>query len=228
MSRTTTMLTAAAAAALASSAAFARVVPVGLVNVPISAAALAADPTLAGYSTYDLQVSIDAGDHWAGASSRMDLHGTGGAFYTPAAFDADTGVSQFASVFANLAFDTFVTKPVLDPNNISIPGGSNSDVFPGSRPTATMPQTGNDRQLFDITWGDTGATNNPATGVQTIARLTIAKTAGSLAPAFIIGKVTGTANPSESNFFSYNLPEPTSLAVMSLGLGVVGLRRRSK
>jgi hypothetical protein len=222
MSRTTKMLAAAVGATLISSAAHASVAFVGLAPVPISAAALASDPTLANYKSYDLQVSISPGDHWAGASIIGTL--ANGNFYTPANFNADTGLSQFASAFAYLNNDTFLSKPgFVDPGQSSILG--NGTGVQGT--SATMPETNNNQRTIDVAWGDVHATDNPLAGIQSIARLTVSNTA--TIPSVFTGVLKVTSDPNAPNAYSFTLPpvpEPTSIAMLGMGLGAVALRRR--
>src|SRR2546430_2051011 len=59
------------------------------VPVPITATALAADPRLANYNTWDIRVSISPGDHWGGADMRAQLYGTL-KFYIPSSNDSNS------------------------------------------------------------------------------------------------------------------------------------------
>jgi len=249
------MLAAAVAGALSmSSAAFATlsfpvsvagpgqtVTGVSLVYVPYTTGALADDPNLANYNSYDLQVNVaptvgGAQDFWAGGDMRFQL--TAGHFYFPpdpdsSGVDSDTGLQSTVGLtgLRNVRFDTFVSRP-NDNQNVAVLGGSSSTIFPGSRPVATMPHSDNSANLIDINWGDTGAANNANGGSNTaspklVGRITISKDAvGSLN-----GRMTSTGDPSANYFFTGTvapIPEPTSIALMGLGLGAVALRRRTK
>jgi hypothetical protein len=220
--------------------------------VPTDTGALAADPSLSQYTVFDLQVQIDSGDHWAGADLRAQLLG-GAKFYIPPANDSNTAATA-ATRNANpyLRDDTMVFAPGTNGTRATILGSSSRKVPPDS--IATFPSNGNnflddsdpngtatlpanDMMLVDVQWGDTGAATNNLSGVQTIARLVV-KTQGVATTngvwGTVVGKVTGTSNPGTSNFFTFLLapagvvPEPTSVALMGLGLGAVALRRRVK
>jgi len=219
MSRTTKMLAAAVGVTLLSSAAQASISFVGLTPRAIAAGDVAADPTLAGYQSYDLQVSISPGDHWA-AASLLGTLGTG-TFYVPASFDADTGLQTIAAFVPNLNSDTFLSRPGLsDPGSGAVLGSASG------APSPTFPKASTDKKTIDVAWGDVNATQNNLSGIQTIARLTATTNA--------IGSFTGvlkvTSDPSSNTPFTFQIggvvPEPTSLAMMGLGLGAVALRRR--
>jgi hypothetical protein len=216
------MLAAAVGATLISSAAHASIAFVGLTPVAIDPTASAADPTLAGYKSYDLTVSISPGDHWAAASLLGTLNG--GTFYVPAKSDKDTGMADpdTLDLRPNLAFDTFVSRPgYVDPGAGAILGSASG------APAFTFPKSSNAKNAIDVAWGDVQATSNPLVGIQNIARLTI--TNGTL-PSVFTGTLKVTSDPNAQNPFSFTIPpvvpEPTSVALMGLGLGAVALRRR--
>src|SRR5262245_7650404 len=79
-----------------------------MVQVPISQDAINADPTLSGFKTFDLQVTLDPGERWISVDAKFVL--TKGTFYnTP----ANHGGANFPDKtlwgsFPELQFDTFV------------------------------------------------------------------------------------------------------------------------
>jgi hypothetical protein len=141
--------------------------------------------------------------------------------------------------------DTMIVLPVST-------AGSNGNILgksayaPASETGVTFPSNGsnfltafnttdnttfraaNSMDLVDVAWGDTGAASNNATnGTYTIARLTVK--VGS--QGTFLGRVGSTLNPTQPVSFTYILgggviPEPTSVALLGLGLGAVALRRR--
>ena len=251
MSRTQTMLAAAVGAALTSSAAFATITVVGLVPVTIPATAVSGSGgQLSNYETYDLKVSISAGDFWAGADIRAQA--LNGAKF----FAADNSGGDYTPTFRTggtgnyYAFDTAVTAPGFNGSRATILGSSSRKSPPDSN--ATFPSNGsnwgtgqddtftwtswvpaNGMQLVDATWGDPSAATNTATGLQTIARLTITKNGADAngSRAHIVGQVKATSDATLVTLFTFDIPpvpEPTSVALMGLGLGAVALRRRSR
>jgi hypothetical protein len=222
-----------------------------LVPVAIPAAAVSGSGgQLTNYQTFDLKVSISAGDFWAGADIRAQAKGTAqwfaadnsGGDYTPTFRTGGTGNYY--------AFDTAVTAPGFNGGRATILGSSSRKTPPDSN--ATFPSNGsnwgtgqddtftwtswvpaNGMQLVDATWGDPSAATNTATGVQTIARLTISKTGADAngVLATIVGQVKATSDATAVTLFTFDIPpvpEPTSVALMGLGLGAVALRRRSR
>ena len=94
--------------------------------------------------------------------------------------------------------------------------------------TATFPRTGNSKQTVDAAYGDTAnASADYPDGVYTLARLTV--TVGT--NGTVIGDVSAKSDPTHPVQFSFNIgggptPEPTSVALLGIGLGAVALRRR--
>src|SRR5712672_1233635 len=99
----------------------------------ISAGAKSADASLSGYTTFDVKVTVGAGDDW----TAQDLHVVldHGSFYVPAALNSNKSQSALWAVptFANLEYDTFVTAPnFTDPTilgRFSPQGGAGTEVF---------------------------------------------------------------------------------------------------
>jgi Tfp pilus assembly protein FimT len=133
-----------------------------LVNVPISQAAIAADPTLASCKTYDLQVTLDPGERWI--ATDMDAELSSGGFYNVS--DANGGgtvpVTFLWSQHPQAQFDTFVSG-----SSFSIP-----TVLGEFKPlghTAVFSSTST-----DVSWG---VVSDKGTGTFTVARLTISNNA---------------------------------------------------
>jgi hypothetical protein len=229
--------------------------PNASVNPQISSNALLDDPTLAGYCTYDLQVVVSSAsgqDRWASGDLRAQL-GAGGTFYVPPGNTGDPTVPtdgnylQAAGV-RNLAgqrflqVDTMVMSPVGSASRGGVlgkstfaPASQSGEVFPsnGSNffdpndPNGTAFLPANSMSLVDVAWGDATALLQPAgsNGTFTIARLTLK--VGS--EGTFLGRVGSTLAPSQPVSFTFVLgivPEPTSVALLGLGLGAVALRRR--
>jgi len=213
---------------------------------PYTAGQLTDDPNLANYCTYDIQVVVNSSagqDRWASADLRAQL-APGGMFYIPPA--QDSNFLQVPSVrnatgSRYLQVDTFVDVPIFNATRGGIlgkskfaPASQSGEVFPsnGSNlldpndPNGTAFVPANDMLLVDVAWGDSAAALQAAgsNGTFTIARLTVKN--GSMGT--FIGRVGSTLTPNAPVTFTYFLviPEPTSMALMGLGLGAVALRRR--
>jgi hypothetical protein len=158
--------------------------------VPISAAAIAADSTLANYKTWDLRVSVTS---TAGVPDRFNVADwetalTSGNFYSP----VGGGDIPVVPTTANLAYDTYVTVPGHvagdDTIPVYIPGsgdlsgpGSQTAIFPrASTPTKTEQQT-----ALNAVWGTLG---NPLNnGDFPIARFTVSNDANGPIIGYIAG-----------------------------------------
>lgn len=207
------------------------------------------DPSLntpPGWCTYDIQVVVSSAtgqDRWASADLRASL-GAGGMFYIPPA--QDSNALQIPAVrnavgSRYLQVDTMVMVPIFNATRTTIlgkstfaPASQNGVVFPSNGanfpdandPNGTAFEPANDMRLVDVAWGDVNAAQQPAgsNGTFTIARLTVK----SGSTGTFLGRVGSTANPSNPVSFTYvlGIPEPTSVALMGIGLGAVALRRR--
>jgi hypothetical protein len=212
------------------------------VAVPISAAAIAADPNLANFRTYDLQVTQSGSDHWAGTDLRVGLES--GKFYVPPTNDQRWAKSNLWTLFPNLAYDTFITSP----DSLANPSSADGTPAPGSHlivlgeasyPTlgtpgapGTMPDATNDKTKIDIAYGDLYVTQSTfGDGTNTVARLTVSNDA----VATVGGRVTGTHTVNGTRVDSFYfpaafritaVPEPTTLGALTLGLGALAVRRR--
>jgi hypothetical protein len=125
---------------------------------------------------------------------------------------------------------------------LSIAGGGTFPVNHGTA-AAVLPRTadnpnfvgGADAGLhtIDVAWGDQQAGNRtyPLPGTYTIARITYIPKAPGAAPDYLVGRVGSTLTPNDALPYAFALepvPEPTSLALIGLGLGAIALRRRSQ
>jgi hypothetical protein len=193
-------------------------------------------------------------DRWASADLRAQLGA--GMFYIPPNNPGDptTPVDNNylqAPGLRNLPgqrylqVDTMVMSPIASASRGGVLG--KSTFAPATQPGEIFPSNGanfldpadtnnttflpaNSMMLVDVAWGDSTAGTQPAgsNGTFTIARLTVkVGTNGTF-----IGRVGSTLNPSNPVSFTYVLggvavtPEPTSVALLGLGLGAVALRRR--
>src|SRR5204863_4740854 len=81
------------------------------VEIPISAAAKAADPALNNYRTYDLKITVTPNgttiDKWASADLYATL--TQGNFYSPPDLASDVPVKSLWATHPSWEFDTFVS-----------------------------------------------------------------------------------------------------------------------
>jgi uncharacterized membrane protein len=134
-----------------------------LVPVTISSAGLAADPNLANYKTYDLQVTLDPGERWI--ATDMDARLTSGTFYNVSSSNGgDTvPIKQFWNSHPQAQFDTFVSA-----SNFQIPS-----ILGQYNPTKAGPGTFTDTDT-NVAWG---SVNDTGTGTFTVARLTVSNNA---------------------------------------------------
>jgi hypothetical protein len=149
--------------------------------------------------TYDLVVTVDAGDDWTSASIMGD---TDGVFYQDAVGgDAEPNSALFG-VFPELEFDSFFANPpaLFDGSN---PGFADGPVWTDSTVTATW---------FDTNTDDLG-------GTYTIARFTTDSVDGYL---HVEGAMTYALTGGQLFDYSITVPAPASIAL----LGLAGLIRR--
>jgi len=212
-------------------------------QVPLSSTALTGattdDANLNNYDVYDLQVILTNGSQFSSGDVRAKL--STGKFYIPPANDQNVPQTlRNTAPNRYLKADNMVIAPnfktgttVLGASKFS-PTPSAGAVFPSNGSnffdpadpdgTATLPA--NDQMLVDAAWGPPLPATTIADGTYTIARLVVTKNA--------VGTVTsraGTlADPGNPITFTFAIggvtPEPTSIALMGLGLGAVALRRR--
>jgi len=220
-----TSVLALAAATVVGSQAYATLTAAGiqLVEVPISAAAKAGDPTLATAHSYDIRVTVPANDDWS-SGDLLATTANGATFYNNATFGNQPNSALWPFLPAG-EFDTFVTGPnfgsVTVLGRFNPPGGAGTEVF---GPTET-----------NVSWGDTIA--NSAGLTFTAARLTVNNipgspvvVAGDVAGAYghVTGKMGSTGDPLNSPAFTFSIvvPEPTSAGLLVVGLGAIATRRR--
>lgn len=206
------------------------------------------DPNLntpPGWCTYDIQIVVSSAtiqDRWASADLRAVL-GTG-MFYIPPSQDSNgLQIPAVRNAVGSrfLQVDTMVMVPIFNATRTTIlgkstfaPASQTGVIFPSNGanfpdqndPNGTAFEPANDMKIVDAAWGDVNAASQTAgsNGTFTIARLTVK--AGSTGT--FLGRVGSTANPSNPVSFTYvlGIPEPTSVALMGIGLGAVALRRR--
>jgi len=130
-----------------------------LVAVPIDSAALTADPSLANFKSFDLQVTVTGTNHWTAGQLLIKLKT--GSFYLPSGA-SQSSQAAFWTTKPNLKFHNFVSASNF--GDATILGGAQT----GQSATISS-------KLFSIAWG---AINDPGTGTFTIARITLSNDAG--------------------------------------------------
>lgn len=152
-------------------------VSVTYVNVPISSAAKAADPTLNNCRTVDVQLTVSGGDDWLASDIKLAL--TKGSFYNPRA-GGNTPVPGAWSTLPYLQFDTFVSGPnFAAPTILGRKEGTGSAVFSATE--------------LNVAFGDLVNTGD---GKFTIARMTMTNDAvGNLEGNVFAQTAPGTAFP---------------------------------
>src|SRR5436190_11459628 len=85
-----------------------------VVEVPISAAAKLADPALNNYRSFDVRVTISAGDRF-GVADMQSVLKSGNFYVPPDGLDADYPQKSLWADHPNLEFDTFICNPNFQP-----------------------------------------------------------------------------------------------------------------
>ncbi|HEB60694.1 MAG TPA: hypothetical protein ENJ06_02615 [Phycisphaeraceae bacterium] len=148
-----------------------------VVEVPISAAAIADDPTLAAAQTFDLQVIMTQGDDWTSTDVTATIDGS---FYQHPTFDESVPQPAFWPTFPSLEFDSFFSA-----RDFAAPGfASGPDVTNNS---------------MSAIWFDT---ENTGEGTYTIARFTV--TSGTMLS--MSGTSTARSTAGELHAFSFDVP----------------------
>jgi hypothetical protein len=195
------------------------------VQVPISAAAITADATLANMQSWSLR-STNTDGHWASAGLRATLP-AGGAFYQtpPTRGGGDSHPNPaFFPVFPEVEFDTYISsaRNQAGANAPAVLGAYPENDPPQSFGGATDPVPGR----FSVSWGDPQATSGPGPGTYEIARLTF--------PIGMIPTINPAGQPaSQSSQVAPDqtivippIPEPASLGLLAAA-GLLAIRRRT-
>jgi hypothetical protein len=177
-----------------------------LAPVPISPLAIAADPTLANYQTWDLRVNVPAGENWGYTGTRATL--TQGTFYN-SVFGSEFPHPQTWTVLPQLRYDTFITK-AANPNDDSTFGApdANPGAFPG---TGGGPRVFSDTVVSAVWLTPSGVLSG--SGEFTVARLTFSNDAQGEMIGFTAGRAPQT--PQVSWSFTIPVPEPAGAAVFA-------------
>jgi hypothetical protein len=151
-----------------------------IVDVPISAAARASDPTLSSLRTVDVKLTVLGGDDWLASDFLIKL--TKGSFYNPRA-GGNTPNKAGWSLLPYTEFDTFVGGPDFSaPTVLGRKEGTGSAVFSPSE--------------VNVSFGDLASTG---AGTFTLARLTFTPDAvGTIDGSFFTQFAPSTAEPIES------------------------------
>jgi hypothetical protein len=190
-----------------------------LVRVPISPAAIAADPALANSQTWDLRVNIDPGRTWSATGFTVRL--SGGSFYNPP-LGAQGPLPQLWDLFPHLRHDTFVTHAARpdEPSTFGLPLIQSGYPYP-----PVTPWVFNDTEMSLIyTWT---AAQSSGPGTFTVARLTISNGA--------YGAIIGEshqydlqATTTEVLPFSLFIPEPAGATSVAAALLTMAVARRDR
>jgi hypothetical protein len=175
---------------------------------PFSSAALANDPVLVNHTSFDLILTLSEGDSWVSTGAVATL--SSGSFYNHFAGDDAPSSPNLIVVFPALAYDTHVSSN----------GGPVSILGRQSGPGLALVGVG---PTFDALWRPPAPL--PVTGPTTvpIARLTIPNEAlGSTFEA----QVKTTLSPAGFNFNLTLIPEPSTAALVVLGLACLSRRQR--
>jgi hypothetical protein len=167
------------------------------VQVPISPAAIAADPALANFQTWDLRVVVNPGEPLWGFSG-MDAILTQGSYYSPVG-GSTVPQPQLWGVAPNLRFDTFVTQAADPANDASFVAPNITSGFPDP----PLPIIFTNTRISAVWHGAPGPGFGP--GVLTVARLTFTHDALGTIVGHSVARATGEKTPFE---FTIPIPEP--------------------
>ncbi len=138
------------------------------VSVPISAAAIASDPTLVTQQTWSLRVTLDEG-MWHVGSMRVSLP-AGNVFYQHPLGNETRPSDAVVAVFPSLGHDTYVTSPREQTSGVAphLVGAHPNGVGPPSLGGPLDPTPG----VFSVSWVMFNPSLGPGPGDYEIARLT--------------------------------------------------------
>jgi len=182
------------------------------VQIPISAAAKAADPTgfLNTATCWSLRATNTEG-HWVSAGLRMTLP-AGSTFYntSPGRGGGDTRPNAaLFPLFPDLEFDTYVSSPR---NQV----GSNAPAILGPFPENQPPQSFGGASdpipgTFSVSWGDTDVTTGPGPGTWEIVRFTFPL---GVVPTIYPLSETSQVLPDRTVRIGATIPEPGAAGVL--------------
>lgn len=190
-----------------------------LVQVPISPAAIAADPVLANHQTWDLRVNVDPGHTWSATGFTVRL--SNGRFYNPA-IGSQGPLPHVWDLFPHLRHDTFITHAARpeEPSTFALPLIQSGYPYP-----PVTPWVFNDEEMSLIyTWT---AAQSSGPGTFTVARLTI--------PNGATGTLVGESHQfrfqtttTEILPFTLFIPEPSGAAALATFATLARSRRKRK
>jgi len=196
---------------------------------PTYAAASAQDAGLIGKVTYDVRVTVPAGDEYTTSDLIVTTANTT-TMYNRGANPSNNRTptdSDDWSVSPRNEFDTFVSGP---PDNVANGFHNTPTILGGAQVVGgNFQETPLGTEVFSATQMSVayGDTHVDPPGTYTIARITFNKDVNN--SGSVVGRVIGT-NTAEATTFSFALPviipEPTSAAMLAAGIGLVALRRR--
>jgi hypothetical protein len=187
------------------------------VPVPISPAAIAADPTLANYQTWDLRVNIPQGQHWGFSGFEANL--TAGQFYNHE-FGGRTPQPQLWSAFPQLRYDTFVTQAANPNDDSTFIAPTITSGFPNPPLQVVFID-----QRISIVYHAQPGPGVAGPGAFTIARLTFRDDSVGTIVGDSVARPTGLVVPFA---FTIPVPEPAGAAcVLSAAWALCARRHRS-
>ncbi len=185
------------------------------VPVPISPAAIAADPTLVDYQTWDLRAVIPQGQHWGFSGFEANL--TSGQFYNHE-FGGRTPQPQLWSAFPQLRYDTFVTQAANPDDDATFVAPTITSGFP----EPPLPVVFTDQRISIVYHGEPGP-GVAGPGAFTIARLTFRDDSVGTIVGHSVERATGLTVPFA---FTIPVPEPAGAALFAVFARAIFRRRR--